>query len=108
MDRKLYQEGRVNFAVSQVEELGFGTFWEQADALAEALEASCREDGLTFAALLVTDVKSQDSLLLVRGDEEIIRRIPYPVSEVRETVFQADGVVSRKKQLLPFLLGILD
>jgi manganese-dependent inorganic pyrophosphatase len=107
MDRKLYQEGPVQFAVSQVEELGFGAFWETADALGDALEASCRAEGLTFAALLVTDVKSQDSLLLVRGDEEFIRRIPYPVSEIRETVFRADGVVSRKKQLLPFLLGIL-
>lgn len=108
MDRKLYQEGPVHFAVSQVEELGFGPFWKEADALSKALEASCAEDGLSFAALLVTDVKSQDSLLLVRGDDEIIRRIPYPVSEQRETVFQADGVVSRKKQLLPFLLGILN
>jgi len=108
MDRKLYQEGKVHFAVSQVEELGFGAFWEKADSLADALEASCKADRLSFAALLITDVKSQDSLLLVRGDEELIRRIPYPVSEVRETVFRADGVVSRKKQLLPFLLGILN
>jgi manganese-dependent inorganic pyrophosphatase len=106
LDRKLYEEGRFRFAVSQVEELGFGEFWKRADELATALEESRSADGLDFAALLVTDVKSQDSLLLVRGDEDLVRQIPYPEVEEGE-VFRLDGIVSRKKQLLPFLTRIL-
>jgi len=106
LDRKVYEEGRYRFAVSQVEEIGFGEFWTQADALATALEASRAAEDLDFAALLVTDVKSQDSLLLVQGDEDVVRRIPYPEVEEGE-VFRLDGIVSRKKQLLPFLTGIL-
>jgi manganese-dependent inorganic pyrophosphatase len=106
LDRKLYEEGRYRFAVSQVEELGFGEFWKQADRLAEALEASRAAENLDFAALFVTDVKSQDSLLMVEGDEEVIRQIPYPAVEEGE-VFRLDGIVSRKKQLLPLLTGIL-
>jgi manganese-dependent inorganic pyrophosphatase len=106
LDRKLYEEGLFRFAVSQVEELGFGEFWKQSDRLAEALASSRAAENLDFAALLVTDVKSQDSLLLVQGDEEVIRQIPYPAVEEGE-VFRLDGIVSRKKQLLPFLTGIL-
>lgn len=106
LDRKVYEEGPVRFAVSQVEELGFGEFWSREAALSEALEASRAAEGLDFAALLVTDVKSQDSLLLVRGDAEVVERIPYPSVEEGE-VFRLDGIVSRKKQLLPFLTGIL-
>ncbi|TVP44565.1 MAG: inorganic diphosphatase, partial [Gemmatimonadales bacterium] len=106
LDRKVYEEGPYRFAVSQVEEIGFGEFWTQAEPLARALEASRAAEGLDFAALLVTDVKSQDSLLLVQGDDEVVRRIPYPELDEGE-VFRLDGIVSRKKQLLPFLTGIL-
>jgi manganese-dependent inorganic pyrophosphatase len=106
LDRKVYEEGPYRFAISQVEELGFGEFWKEHEALALALEASRAEEELDFAALLVTDVKSQDSVLLVQGDPEIVRQIPYPAGEDSE-VFHLDGIVSRKKQLLPLLTGIL-
>jgi manganese-dependent inorganic pyrophosphatase len=106
LDRKLYEEGRFRFAISQVEELGFGEFWKREPELSRALEESRARDDLDFAALLVTDVKSQDSLLLVQGSDEVIERIPYPEVEEGE-VFRLDGIVSRKKQLLPFLTGML-
>ncbi len=106
LDRKQYEEGRYRFSISQVEELGFGEFWKEHDTLAAALEAVRSAEGLDFAALLVTDVKSQDSLLLVSGDPDVVRQIPYPAVDEGE-VFRLDGIVSRKKQLLPLLTGIL-
>ncbi len=106
IDRKEYVEGRWNFAISQVEELGFEEFWERSEVLAEALEASRRNGDLDFAALLVTDVKSQDSLLVVSGSPEVAGAISYPTVGDGEA-FHLSGVVSRKKQLLPFLTGIL-
>lgn len=106
LDRKVYQEGRWRFSVSQVEELGFTEFWAREVALADALEEGRVREGLDFAALFVTDVKSQDSLLLVRGDPAVLEAIPYSSVDDGE-VFELPGVVSRKKQLLPFLTGIL-
>jgi manganese-dependent inorganic pyrophosphatase len=105
LDRKVYQEGRTRFAISQVEELGFDEFWRKEEDLAVALEASRVRESLDFAALLVTEVKSQNSLLLVRGEPGLVEAIPYP--EVEDRVFRLDSVVSRKKQLLPFLTGML-
>ncbi len=106
LDRKLYEEGEVRFAISQVEELGFEEFERREASLEDALEESRRRDALDLAALMVTDVKSQNSLLLVAGDPELVARIPYPV--IREgDLFRMDGVVSRKKQLLPLLAGVL-
>jgi manganese-dependent inorganic pyrophosphatase len=106
MDRKLYEEGGLRFSISQVEELGFGEFRERSDALLDALERCRRAEGLGLAALLVTDIKEQNSLLLVRGDPPVIESITYPAVEQGE-IYRLDGVVSRKKQLLPFLTGIL-
>jgi manganese-dependent inorganic pyrophosphatase len=42
-----------------------------------------------------------DSLLLTAGDERVVAAIDYPRLEAG--LFQLDGVVSRKKQLLPHL-----
>jgi manganese-dependent inorganic pyrophosphatase len=106
LDRKLYEEGELRFAISQVEELGFEEFRNREEALQDALELSRQRDALDLAALMVTDVKSQDSLLMVSGDAELIEQIPYPVVRQGE-LFRMDGVVSRKKQLLPLLSGVL-
>ena len=58
-----------------------------------------------FSALLVTDVVSNSSLLLLAGPKSFLKQIDYPVVEDR--VFDLTGVVSRKKQLLPYLAHCL-
>lgn len=105
-DFKVYDEEGVRFAVSQVEELGFDNFWPHAKALALALADLRAGEKLAFAALLVTDINTQNSLMLVKGDAEIIRRISYPHIE-QDEIFELTGVVSRKKQLIPYLTDLL-
>jgi manganese-dependent inorganic pyrophosphatase len=105
-DHKIYEEEGIRFAVSQVEELGFGNFWEHAKPIAAALAALRDEERLAFAALLVTDINTQNSLLLVKGDAEFIRRIGYKHVE-QDEIFDLPGIVSRKKQLIPYLGSLL-
>jgi manganese-dependent inorganic pyrophosphatase len=105
-DHKVYEEEGVRFAVSQVEELGFGNFWAHAKPIAAALAALRDEERLAFAALLVTDINTQDSLLLVKGDAEFIRRISFKHVE-QDEIFDLPGIVSRKKQLIPYLSSLL-
>jgi manganese-dependent inorganic pyrophosphatase len=105
-DHKVYAEEGARFSVSQVEELGFASFWDRARGIAAALEAMRREDRLSFAALLVTDVNTQNSLLIVKGDPQLIERITYAPVE-KDEIFDLPGIVSRKKQLIPYLTGLL-
>lgn len=105
-DFKIYEEDDARFAVSQVEELGFGNFWQHARNLAIALERLCRDESLTFAAVLVTDINTQNSLLLLKGAAEVIARINYPAIQGDE-IFDLPGVVSRKKQLIPYFTSLL-
>jgi manganese-dependent inorganic pyrophosphatase len=105
-DYKVYNEDGVRFAVAQVEELGFGNFWGQAKPLSAALAGLCTSEHLLFASLLVTDINTQNSLLLVKGDAEIIARISYPHVE-KDEIFDLPGIVSRKKQLIPYLTSLL-
>jgi manganese-dependent inorganic pyrophosphatase len=105
-DFKIYDEEGVRFAVSQVEELGFGNFWEHAKPITAALADLRAEEKLAFACLLVTDINTQNSLLLVKGDAGFIQRVSYPHVE-KDEIFDLPGVVSRKKQLIPYLTSLL-
>ncbi|MGH7997661.1 MAG: putative manganese-dependent inorganic diphosphatase [Opitutaceae bacterium] len=105
-DLKTYVEDGVRFAVSQVEELGFTNFWQKSKELAAAVERLVVEEKLLFGALLVTDINTQNSLMLVKGDPEIISRISYAHVE-QDEIFELPGIVSRKKQLIPYLTSLL-
>ena len=105
-DCKQYREGDRRFSVAQVEELGFTAFWAGEDALLAALEQYRLEQGLAFSCLLVTDIDTQSSLLLVRGDAEVVQAITYAPKRPPD-IFDLPGIVSRKKQLLPYLGSLL-
>ncbi|HSI82860.1 MAG: putative manganese-dependent inorganic diphosphatase [Candidatus Methylacidiphilales bacterium] len=103
-DCKQYETHGWEIAVAQVEELGFTHFWERRDALAHALREQAANTRRDFACLLITDITEHDSYLLAIGNEKLLDAIDYP----REApdLFKLDGVVSRKKQLLPMLMRI--
>jgi manganese-dependent inorganic pyrophosphatase len=105
-DHKVYTEEGVRFAVAQVEELGFANFWSRAKDIAKALDELRTRERLSFAALLVTDINTQNSLLLFEGNPELKERITYSHVE-NEGVFDLPGIVSRKKQLIPYLTSLL-
>jgi manganese-dependent inorganic pyrophosphatase len=104
-DCKPYSDNGHRFTVAQIEELTFAHFEEKKDALLDALAAQRRRDGLLFAALLVTDINDQTSMLLVQGAEKFLATIDYPTRAPQ--IWELAGVVSRKKQLLPYLLHCL-
>jgi manganese-dependent inorganic pyrophosphatase len=104
-DSKEYEHGPHRYTVAQIEELSFAPFNAKRDALLSALDAHRVAKAYLFTALLITDINTQNSILLVKGDPSFTRLIDYP--EAGENGWKLDGVVSRKKQLLPYLTGLL-
>lgn len=104
-DAKRYEEHGVSFSVAQIEEVTFANFGQRREQLLTALRERAKAEGLFFAALLVTDINAQDSYLLVEGDADFRKTIRYP--EHADGVWFLEGVVSRKKQLLPYLTECL-
>jgi manganese-dependent inorganic pyrophosphatase len=104
-DCKDYEEEGYRFSVSQIEELGFSHFYEKQDKLFQELEAYRAKQGSYFAALLITDVNTQNSLLLISAPAEFLDTITYPRRAAN--LFELNNVVSRKKQLVPYLLDCL-
>ncbi len=104
-DRKEFNESGYHLSISQVEEIGFDYFWPARDALQEELRDLISKNGLDFACLMVTDITLNDSLLLIEAAPEIRERISYPSKDTH--LFTLKGVVSRKKQLFPYLSSVL-
>lgn len=105
-DCKIYDEGELRFSVSQIEELGFDKFWKKEDTLGKALEAYRIKEKLFFSFLLVTDINSHDSLLVVAGNDELKASINYP-QRGQSNIYELSGIVSRKKQLIPYISSLL-
>lgn len=105
-DLKLYEVGERRFGIAQVEITNFAQLGEYLEELKEAL-ADLRENrGLYFAMLMVTDVVRGGSRLLLTDKVPELDVLPY--STAADGTLRADGVVSRKKQLLPVVLSALE
>jgi manganese-dependent inorganic pyrophosphatase len=104
-DCKDYKEEGFKFSVSQIEELGYSHFYAKEKELLEALDEYRAKQSGYFAALLVTDVNTQNSLLLISASPEFMETITYP--RLSPNLFELHNVVSRKKQLVPYLLDCL-
>ena len=63
------------------------------------------QGALDFSALLVTDVVSNGSLLLLSKESEAWEDINYP--RLDRSLYQLENIVSRKKQLLPLISQLL-
>lgn len=105
-DCKEFTEHGQRFSISQIEENGFDLFWDRKDELRSALEKLCADQRLDFSALLITDVVSNGSLLLLSHESEEWDEINYP--RLDRNLYQLDNVVSRKKQLLPLIAQLID
>ena len=104
-DCKEFTEHAVRFSISQIEETGFDLFWERKDELRAALEHFAKQQRLDFAALLVTDVMTNGSLLLLSKESAAWDDINYP--RLDRSLYSLKNIVSRKKQLLPLILQLI-
>jgi len=105
-DLKIYQADNIDFAIAQAEVNSLVQLEEHLQPLNKALDLLRQSRGLDFAMLMVTDIVSGSSRLLITNEPPELGGLPYPL-QVDGTRL-AEGVVSRKKQLLPVILGLLE
>jgi manganese-dependent inorganic pyrophosphatase len=104
-DLKVYEESGWKLGVSQMETVGFEVFKEMSHDLSLELARAREEAGCHFSCLMVTDITSSSSLLLCTGENRIIDGITYP--RLAEKLFEMTGVLSRKKQMMPYLADLV-
>lgn len=98
-DRKAYEMGGVPVSIAQVEVTGMQEVRDWHDRLLEAMQSRLEKENLALIALMITDVVTGRSRMLVAGEANLIEALPYSRTGDRE--FDLEEVVSRKKQLAP-------
>lgn len=104
-DLKIYEAGRHKFGIAQVEVTDFVELDVRLEELKTALNRLRTSRGLNFAMLMVTDIVRGSSRLVLSSPPPELDALPYP--PLPNGALRAKGVVSRKKQLLPAVLGLL-
>jgi manganese-dependent inorganic pyrophosphatase len=106
-DIKPFEAGGYKFAVAQAEVTDLLQLTDHLTSLEDALNDLRDKRGLDFAMLLITDVvRGTSRLLTTSNPPSILNDLPYP--PLPDGTRDARGVVSRKKQLLPAVLGLLE
>jgi manganese-dependent inorganic pyrophosphatase len=104
-DVKEYEAaGGQTLRIAQVETVGRGLS-ERREELMEALEAVRDREGDALAALMVTDIMGKGSEVYLAGDRAAVARAFG--GRVDGGRVELPGVMSRKKQVAPELLGAL-
>ncbi|GIK77065.1 MAG: putative manganese-dependent inorganic diphosphatase [Acidobacteria bacterium] len=89
-------------SIAQIETVGGGVL-ERREELTEAIAEVRERNGHSLAALMVTDILARGTTLIASGDEAPLRRAFGDPDEYG--LFELPGVMSRKKQVAPVLLG---
>lgn len=102
-DAKEYKTaGDRTICIAQIETVGKGVLDRQG-ALLDAMEAARLSGGHQLFALMVTDIHSNGTHLLVAGDRGLVERAFG--ERTTNGVLELPGVMSRKKQVAPKLLS---
>ncbi len=104
-DFKKYNELGVDFGIGQVEVTTLDDVPSVAEKYLESLESVRKSEKLDWAMLLVTDVMKDNSVLFTT---EYSRNYKFIYEEKVKNVFSLPGVLSRKKQLLPEVIRVLE
>jgi manganese-dependent inorganic pyrophosphatase len=100
--KQYHTTGGQPIGIAQVETVGSGLL-ERKDELLAAMGTEREHRGYPFYALMVTDILSEQTHLLVEGDKGAVERALG--EQATDGVFEMPGVISRKKQVAPRLMA---
>jgi manganese-dependent inorganic pyrophosphatase len=104
-DAKQYQvTGGQTICIAQIEVVGKGLLERQSELL-DAMRQARENKGLQLYALMVTDILTKGTDLLVAGDTVAVARAFG--SNPQDSLIELPGVMSRKKEVAPKLLATL-
>ena len=104
-DFKVYEEFGVKFGIGQAETVSLNILDEKKREIFEELDKTKKEKGLDWAMLLISDIISSNSILFstYHPCESLL-----PFERIGKNEYYLPGVLSRKKQLLPTILSVLE
>lgn len=104
-DFKPYEEFGVKFGISQVETTNLNAVNQVKEKLINEIEQQKLQKNLDWLMLLISDIISGDSVLI--SSNHPLEKI-FSYKKLEKNMYYLPGVLSRKKQLLPEILNLLE
>ena len=104
-DFKIYAENGVSVGIGQCEVVTLRDLDNYKEAYLKTLDEVRLKNSLNWAMLMITDVIKETSVLLTT-DFKLNKNIQY--KKLEDNIYDMPGVLSRKKQLLPDILSIIN
>jgi manganese-dependent inorganic pyrophosphatase len=101
-DMKEYNLGKYRFSISQINTMDLKELQDKKLQLREVMKDKAEREKYDAVLLVITDVLQQGSELIVEGPEAEKVRMAFGITDLEKPVF-LQGVVSRKKQIVPRL-----
>ena len=103
MDSKEYEVGGKQFRVSVLETTSPSAIFDRKDAIIAAMPAVAKEDGADQVLLFVVDILNEEATMLIPNDlTKAVAEKSFDAKVEGDTVV-LPGIMSRKKQIMPFL-----
>ncbi|TDT67016.1 manganese-dependent inorganic pyrophosphatase [Hypnocyclicus thermotrophus] len=99
MDMKPFSFGDQTATVAQVNTVNINDILKRKNELIKVMQEKIKNDKLSFALLMITDIVNKGTELLVVGDKTLANKT-FGLDMSKDTVY-LEGVVSRKKQIVP-------
>ncbi len=105
-DLKSYSAGGFKFGIAQAEVSDLYELDKYLGPLTDSLRKLRESKGYNFAVLMITDVVRGSSRLLMENTPPILDDLPYRKNP--DGTLIAKDIVSRKKQLVPTILSLME
>lgn len=104
-DFKVYTQKHCRIGIGQCEVTTLHDIDEYVNDYLAALDEVKQKNALNWTVLMITDVLKEKSILL---STEFVCEKSLPYTELKEHIYDMPGVMSRKKQLLPEILHVVN
>lgn len=106
-DFKSYVTGEVKFGIGQVFTTDFKEYSDRLNEYVDELNHIADNNEYKVACLFVTDILENNSYLLFNDGAKEYLNDAYELSDIKEGE-KLMGVISRKKQMVPPIMGVLE
>jgi len=106
-DYKEFQTNDMSFGIGQVLTLDYEQVLNKKDEFVEFLNKTCKIKDFKLMALFVTDIVNSGSYVLYSENAKQIMSLAYSKDDMEEGYY-LDGIISRKKQIVPNIMGELE
>ena len=106
-DYKTYNVNGYNFSIGQILTVDFSDIENKKEEYIEALNEISIKNGYRVCALYVTNILDKNSYILYNDSAEYIMKEAYALTNIYQGIV-LDGVLSRKKQMVPNIMDILE